>query len=76
MDTDNASQPLLHGKGGVSIMVNGHSSLLSFVAAEPGEAKYRCSVILGFPSTDPNVTLSANSTVNVLGKLVLMIDNF
>ncbi|XP_019851636.1 PREDICTED: hemicentin-1-like [Amphimedon queenslandica] len=67
MDNDTSSRPLLHGQGGVSIVVNGHTSSLSFEAANPGEAKYRCSVVLGFPSTDPNVTLSANSTVNIIG---------
>ena len=62
------NQMLLHGQDRISIVVKDHSSSLSFEATSAGMAKYRCSVILGFPSPDPNVTLSANSTVNVIGK--------
>ena len=65
-----SSEPLLHGHNGVRIVMGEHSSSLSFYATNAGQAKYRCSVMLGFPSPDPNITINANSTVNVIGKWI------
>ena len=65
-----SSKPLLHGHNGTRIVTDEHSSSLSFYATNAGQAKYRCSVQLGFPSPDPNVTINANSTVNVIGKWI------
>ena len=65
-----SSELLLHGHNGTKIVTGEHSSSLSFYATNAGQAKYRCSVMLGFPSPDPNITINANSTVNVIGKWI------